>query len=93
MARRAYVAISSTGPLPIDPADVVPDEGAHARLAVSEHFAGACRGADQGTAGMLPTRHPRRPPARRGHPGLAVTDALTVLAASMASRFGNTEPR
>jgi glycine/D-amino acid oxidase-like deaminating enzyme len=25
-------AISSTGPLPIDPADVAPDEGAHARL-------------------------------------------------------------
>ena len=39
-------AISSTGPLPIDPADVAPDEGAHARLeAICRNISPALAGA------------------------------------------------
>ena len=48
-------AVSSTGPVPLDPAEVAPDEGAHARLEVGvpQHLAGARRGASQGPAGVL----------------------------------------
>jgi hypothetical protein len=56
-------AISTMGPLPADPADVAADEGAHARLEAlcRNHLAGACRGADQSVAGVLPACHRRRP--------------------------------
>ena len=60
-------AISSTGPVPVDPAEVAPERGRAraARSPVSEYFAGACGGADQSTAGVLSTGHRRRASAHR----------------------------
>jgi hypothetical protein len=64
-------AISSVGPLPVDPADVAGDEGcAHAaRSAVSEYLASARRSADQSVAGVLPAGHGRRPSHHRRRAG------------------------
>ena len=60
-------AISRAGALPIDPADVVGDAGAHAaaRDDVPEHLAGACRDADHGAPGVLPAGHRGRLAADR----------------------------
>ncbi len=63
-------AISTIGPLPIDPADVAADEGAHARLeALCRNISPALRGTDQSAAGVLPTGHRRRPSAHRRRAG------------------------
>ena len=64
-------AVSSTEPMPIDPAQVSPDEGAHdaARGDVPDHLAGARRGSDHGTTGLLSTGHRRRPAADRRRAG------------------------
>ena len=64
-------AISTAGPVPVDPADVAADEGAHARLEAlcPEYLASARRGAYQSAAGVLPARQRRRSSTHRRRPG------------------------
>ncbi|MGA6966528.1 MAG: FAD-dependent oxidoreductase [Xanthobacteraceae bacterium] len=63
-------AISTAGPLPIDPADVAADEGAHARLeALCRNISPALAAAPQSAAGVLPAGHRGRPSVDRRRAG------------------------
>ena len=64
-------AISTIGPLPVDPADVAADEGAHARLeALCRNISPVLAAAPiKGVAGVLPARQRGRSALHRRRPG------------------------